>query len=162
MKEKIRPVFARPVFARPIFARPIFAVCAVFLCLCVACSKTTPPPAVVVEIPSGFTGDVLLEMGVKEAPPLPKDGDSFVVTVPRDGKIVTSTLLTSARPTFRNSGEGAVWGYSHSVYTTGDGIATGGKIEFFVGTRKDYEAEQGRKNHSGGFSTMPESAGLGA
>jgi hypothetical protein len=48
-----------------------------------------------------------------------------------------------------------VWGYSHSVFNTGDGIPIGGKIEFFVGTKQDYEAEQGKKNHSEGFSPPP-------
>ena len=76
-----------------------------------------------------------------------------MVTVPKSGKVITSTLLTNSEPTFQNSSEGAVWGYSHSVFTTGDGIPVGGKIEFFVGTRKEYEAEQGKKNHSGGFPT---------
>jgi hypothetical protein len=44
-----------------------------------------------------------------------------------------------------------LWGYSHSVFTTGDGIPAGAKIEFLVGTRNEYEAEQGRKKHSGGL-----------
>jgi hypothetical protein len=136
-------------------------ICAVFLCVTTGCSRSKPAPIVVVEVPAGFTGDVLVEMGVKDAPPLPQQGEAYSVIVPRDGKILTSTLLTKARPTFKNSGEGAVWGYSHSVYTTGDGIPTGGKIEFFVGTRKDYEAEQGKRNHSGGFSTVPESTVTG-
>ena len=136
-------------------------VCAVFLCIATGCSRSKPAPIVIVEVPAGFTGDVLVEMGVKDAPPLPQQGEAYTVVVPRDGKIFTSTLLTTARPTFKNFGEGAVWGYSHLVFTTGDGIPTGGKIEFFVGTRKDYEAEQGKKNHSGGFSTAPESAVTG-
>ena len=55
-------------------------------------------------------------------------------------------------PSTHGNGDGGVWGYSHSVFATGDGIPVGAKIEFFVGTRKDYEAEQGKKNHSGGFS----------
>jgi len=128
----------------------------------VACSKNGPASKVVVEIPSGYTGDFLLEMGVKDAPPLPKQGDAYVVTVPRSGKLTTSTLLTKSRPAFQGSSEGGVWGYSHSVFTTGDGIPTGGKIEFFVGTKKDYEAEQGKKNHSGGSSTSPEFTTSGA
>ena len=132
-------------------------ICAVLLCIVNGCSRNKPAPIVVVEVPAGFTGDVLVEMGIKDAPPLQQRGGAYTVVVPRDGKIFTSTLLTQARPTFKNSGEGAVWGYSHSVFTTGDGIPTGGKIEFFVGTRKDYEAEQGKRNHSSGFSTVPES-----
>jgi hypothetical protein len=54
-----------------------------------------------------------------------------------------------------------VWGYSHSVFTTGDGIPVGGKIEFFVGTRKEYDAEQNRKNHSEGVSTPADSIAAG-
>jgi len=116
---------------------------------------------VIVEIPPGFNGNFLLEMGVREGAPLEKRGDAYVLRVPKSGKVITSTLLTNSEPTFRNSGGGGVWGYSHSVFSTGDGIPVSGKIEFFVGTRKEYEAEQGRKNHSGGFSTAVESLALG-
>jgi hypothetical protein len=123
----------------------------IFLLAVGACSKHRPAQKVVVEIPAGFTGDFLLEMGVKDAPPLEKQGDLYMVTVPKNGKISTSTLLTNSQPTFKNSSDGGVWGYSHSVFTTGDGIPTGGKIEFFVGTKKDYEAEQGKKKHSDWF-----------
>jgi hypothetical protein len=137
------------------------AVCIIFLLAASACSKKSSAPQVIVEIPSGFTGDFLLEMGVKESPPLEKRGDAYVVSVPRNGKVVTSTLLTNPRPTFQNSSEGAVWGYSQSVFTTGDGIPVGGKIEFFVGTKKEYDAEQGRKNHSGAFSSQAEPIMLG-
>jgi hypothetical protein len=105
----------------------------------------------VVEIPAGFTGNFMLEMGIKGAPPLERHGDAYVVAVPKSGKVETSTLLTNSTPVFKNASDGAVWGYAHSVFTTGDGIATGGKIEFFVGTRKEYDAEQGKKNRSGGF-----------
>ena len=127
----------------------------VFLSLACACSHKSAP-VIVVEIPAGFTGDFMLEMGVKGAPPLLKQGDAYVVAVPRSGKVTTSTLLTHSKPTFRNSSDGTVWGYAHSVFTTGDGIATGGKIEFFVGTRNQYDAEQGKKNHSGGFEIPAE------
>jgi len=138
-----------------------YLVLAVVFLAAVACSRNGPTSKVVVEIPSGYTGDFLLEMGVKDAQPLPKQGDVYVVTVPRSGKLITSTLLTKSQPTFQGSSEGGVWGYSHSVFTTGDGIPIGGKIEFFVGTKKDYEAEQGKKNHSEGFSTLPESVTSG-
>src|SRR5579864_2365594 len=129
---------------------------AVFFVGAGACSRRAPASQVIVEIPSGFAGDCLVEMGVKDAPPLEKQGDAYVVVVPRNGKIITSTLLTNSQPTFHNASEGAVWGYSHSMSTTGDGIPVGGKIEFFVGTRKEYEAEQGRKSHSGRFSAPGE------
>jgi hypothetical protein len=94
-------------------------------------------------------------------PPLEERGAAYVVPVPRNGKIITSTLLTNSEPTFQNSSEGAVWGYSHSVFTTGDGIPIGGKIEFFVGARKEYEAEQGKKKHSEGILTPAESTASG-
>jgi hypothetical protein len=131
---------------------------AIFLSVACACSRKTAP-AIVVEIPAGFTGDFLLEMGVKGAPPLEKQGDSYFVAVPKSGKVETSTLLTNSTPVFKNATDGAVWGYAHSVFTTGDGIATGGKIEFFVGTRKEYDAEQSKKNHSGGAS-IPEETNM--
>jgi len=130
-------------------------VCLVLLVVAVACSRNRPAQKVVVEIPSGFNGNFLLEMGVKSAPPLEKQGDTYIVAVPRSGTVITSTLLTNSQPSFRNSSDGAVWGYRHSVFNTGDGIPIGGKIEFFVGTRKDYDAEQGKKNHSEGFSPTP-------
>jgi hypothetical protein len=53
-----------------------------------------------------------------------------VLPVPRNGKVITSTLLTNSRPSFQNSSEGAVGSYSHSVFTKGDGIPVGAKIEF--------------------------------
>ncbi len=132
--------------------------CAVLLGAAGACSRKTPAPKVIVEIPSGFSGNFLLEMGVKEAPPLERRGDAYVVTVSKSGKASTSTTLTQAQPTFQNSSDGAIWGYSHAVFTTGDGIPVGGKIEFFVGTRKEYDAEESRKNHSREFLNLPESA----
>jgi hypothetical protein len=81
------------------------------LVVAVACSKNSPAQKVVVEIPSGFNGDFLLEMGVRGAPPLVKQDDTYVVAVPRSGKAITSTLLTDSQPSFRNSSDGAVWGY---------------------------------------------------
>jgi hypothetical protein len=131
--------------------------CAVFLVIAGACSKHASAPEVVIEIPSGFTGNFVLEMGVKEAPALEKRGNSYVVAVPRSGKVSTSTLLTNSLPVFQNSSDGGVWDYSHSVFTTGDNIPVGSTIEFFVGTKKDYEAEKSKKNHSSEFSAPPES-----
>jgi hypothetical protein len=111
----------------------------------------------IVEIPSGFDGNFLLEIGVKETAPRVTQGDAHRVTVPRNRKRVTFTLLTNSQPTFRNSSQGAVSGYSQSLPTTEAGIPVGGKIEFFVGTRKAFEAEQARKKHSGGISILAES-----
>ena len=124
-----------------------------------ACSKQSAGPQLTVEIPSGFSGNVVVEMGLKGAAPLAQQGDAYVVSVPRDGKIETSTVLLKPNVTFKNSTDGSVWGYSESNFTTGDGISVGGKIEFFVGTRKEFEAEQGRKNHSGAISSSDANAG---
>lgn len=125
----------------------------VVLCLLIslgACSLRHAGPDLVVQIPPGFGGSFSLEMGVKDAPPLPQQGKSYLVTVPRNGRVVTSTLLTNPQPIFQNASGGEVWGYSHSVSRTGDGIPIGGRIEFFVGTRKDYEAEVNKRSHSRG------------
>ena len=50
--------------------------CAVFLVAASACSKQSSAPNVIVEIPAGFNGNFLLEMGIKDAPPLEKRGDT--------------------------------------------------------------------------------------
>jgi hypothetical protein len=83
-------------------------ISAVFLIASSACSKNRAAPQVIVEIPSGFTGDFLLEMGVRDALPLEKRGEAYVLPVPRNGKVITSTLLTNSRPSFQNSSEGKV------------------------------------------------------
>jgi hypothetical protein len=103
----------------------------------------------IVDIPKGFNGNFLLEMGARDSAPLSREGDAYVVEVPLTGKVVTSTFLQHPKVTFRNATDGSVWGFSESPFTTGDGISVGGKIEFFVGTRKEYEAEESKKNHSG-------------
>ena len=129
-----------------------------FLCLGItlACTKRSSDSSVVVEIPSDFSGNFVLEMGSRNASPLPKRGDVYVIAVPRDGKLETSTLLRNPKVTFKNSSSGSVWGYSQSTFTTGDGIYVGGKIEFFVGTRQDFEADQSKKKHSGAIPAPAE------
>lgn len=136
-------------------------VCAAFLIATEACTKKQPETQLTLTIPSGFSGNFLLEMGVKDAPPLSRQGDGYVATVPQNGKIVTSTVLAKPRVTFRNASDGAVWGYSQSVFTTGDGILVGGKIQFFVGTRKQYDAEENHKDHSEGFPILFDSSRFG-
>ena len=116
-----------------------------------ACSRKNPKPQVVVEIPGSFTGNFVLEMGVRGASPLPTEATGYLITVPGSGKLQTSTLLEHPNVVFRNRGQGRIWGYSQRVFTTGDGIAIGGHIEFFVGTQQEFEAEQNKKNKSGGF-----------
>lgn len=136
---------------------PIVFLAVLLLAAALACSRQNhTQPEVVIEIPSGFNGDFLLEMGVKDAPELAKQGDTYVVPVPKSGKLITSTLLKDPKTVFQNGSDGSVWGYSNSVFTTGDGIQVGGKIEFFVGTKKDYEAEEKRKNHSEELPAMGE------
>jgi hypothetical protein len=126
-------------------------VFAAVITITVACTKRTPATQLEVDIPRGFTGNFVLDMGVRDAPPLPRQGAAYIVTVPLNGKAQTSSILNSPSVTFNNGNDGQVWGLSERVFTTGDGIAIGGKIEFFVGTQKDFEAEQKKKNKSGGF-----------
>ena len=124
---------------------------AVFICVAIGCSKKNPKPQVVIEIPPAFSGNFVLEMGVRGAAPLPAKSDAYVLTIPSSGKMQTSTLLDHPDVTFRNRGQGRIWGYSQRTFTTGDGIAVGGQVEFFVGTQKEFEAEQNRKNKSDEF-----------
>jgi hypothetical protein len=126
----------------------VAAVC-VYLTLTLACSRHSADARVILEIPAGFKGNFVMVMGSRDADPLRKDGDVYIVQVPSSGRLQTSTLLQGPKVTFKNAATGTIWGYSQSTFTTGDGIAVGGKIEFFVGSQQDYEAEQGRKNHSG-------------
>jgi hypothetical protein len=125
----------------------IWAV-AILLVAMASCSKRASEN-LIVEIPQGFSGNFVLEMGVKTSPALEQESDQYVVTTPKSGRVSTSTLLKNPKVIFRNSSDGAVWGYTHSVFSTGDGIGVGGKIEFFVGTKQEFEAEEQRKNHSG-------------
>ncbi len=131
------------------------------LMISIACTKHSVEPQLVVEIPAGFSGNFVLEMGARDAAALSRQGDAYVLTVPRNGKLATSTILQKPKVEFRNATDGSVWGYSQSVFTTGDGIAVGGKIEFFVGTRKDYDAEENKKNHSGTSIDLIESGFVG-
>jgi hypothetical protein len=124
---------------------------AVLLAITAACSKKSTSDQLIVEIPAGFSGNFVLEMGVRGGVPLSKQRDAYVLALPREGRTQTSTILNSARVTFKNSSDGQVWGLSQRTFSTGDGISIGGKIEFFVGTQKDFDAEQQKKNKSGGF-----------
>ena len=137
----------------------IFAsVFAALLMIEVACSqRTSPSQQLIVEVPAGFTGNFVLEMGVKTAPALQMQGDTYVVVVPSNGRLETVTVLEHPKVDFKNATDGSIWGYSDSVFTTGDGISVGGKIEFFVGTRKDFDAQEQKKNHSGRFSSLNDS-----
>ena len=128
----------------------IASMLSVVLTITVACTRKSAAEPVIVEIPAGFSGNFVLEMGVRDAAPLAKQGDAYFLAIPRNGRAQTSTLLNNARVTFKNSSDGQVWGFSERVFSTGDGISIGGKIQFFVGTQKDFDAEQQKKNKSGG------------
>jgi hypothetical protein len=112
-KKPLRPECKSQRMNRRIWSTVISAI---FLIASSACSKNRTAPQVIVEVPSGFAGNFLLEMGVRDALPLEKRGKAYVLPGPRNGKVITSTLLTNSRPSFQNSSEGAVWGYSHSVF----------------------------------------------
>lgn len=120
----------------------------------IACSKQGSAPRVVVEIPPGFSGNFVLNMGVRTASPLPNEGGVYLVTVPKSGRLNTSTFFDKPAIEFKNASGGSIRGFSQSVFTTGDGISVGGKIEFFVGTQQEFEAEQKKKNNSGRYSSM--------
>ncbi len=121
-----------------------------------SCKPKPSGETLIIEIPPGFSGNFMLEMGVKGAPELPKDSTAYTLALPKSGRVVTSTLLMNPQVSFRNLSDGAVWGYSHSLVSTGDGISVGGKIEFFVGTKQDFDAQENKKNHSGSFASSSE------
>jgi len=137
-------------------SKGIFLSCVLILLSAsiIACTRKPKAQELVVEIPPGFNGNFVLEMGVRDSGPLSRAGESYVLALPHDGKVQTSTLLDHPHVTFKNGSSGQVWGYSQKIFSTGDGISTGGKIEFFVGTQKEFEAEQNKKNKSGSFLTF--------
>ena len=124
---------------------------AIFMTFVVACTRKSASDQIIVEIPPGFSGNFVLAMGIRNAPPLQKQGDSYFLAVPANGKAETSTVLKNANLSFKTSGGMQIWGLSQRVFTTGDGISVSGEVEFFVGTQKEFEAEQQRKKKSGGF-----------
>ena len=121
------------------------------------CTKPTKIDELVIELPEGFSGEVSIRTGVINAPPLKTAGQAYVVSVPSDGHVETSTIPDDSVSTrFRNSGKGSIWGYASSFQKTGDGIPVGGSIEFFVGTKEQYEIQEAHKHKSEFFRQRSE------
>jgi hypothetical protein len=117
--------------------------------LLVGCTGRTKIVELVIELPEGFSGEVSIRTGVPHAPRLKAEGQAYVVAVPSDGHIETSTIPEEGISTrFRNSGTGRIWGYDASLQKTGDGIPVSGSIEFFVGTKEQYEMQEAHKHKS--------------
>jgi len=102
-----------------------------------------------ISLPGDFSGQVQINMGVPGAPALQREGKNYRVTVPPDGRVVTSTIVEVAGPKFENVDAGRVWGYSRSVFRTGDHLPVGGNIDFFIGTKEQYESAEAKKHKSG-------------
>jgi hypothetical protein len=119
-----------------------------------ACSKNLPDDEVSFAAPTGFSGQVQVQLGVQGSPPLQREQGTYVVQIPADGKITTSTVL-SGSPKFTVAGTGRIWGYTASIYRTGDGLPVGGSLEFFVGTKEQFEAYEARKPKSQEISDQP-------
>jgi hypothetical protein len=124
---------------------------------CVALAFLTLLPAgcskagndhVAIALPANFSGQVHIEMGVPGAPALERVGTTYQIVVPPDGKVKTSTIIVAAQPRFGNLDAGQVWGYTPTVTKTGDGLSVGGTIEFFVGTKEQYESAEAKKRKS--------------
>jgi hypothetical protein len=117
--------------------------------LVVCCNQRRKVVGLVIELPEGFSGEVSIRTGVPHAPPLKTAGAAYVVSVPSDGHFETSTIPEEGISTqFRNAGTGRIWGYDASLQKTGDGIPVSGSIEFFVGTKEQYEIQEAHKRKS--------------
>ena len=57
---------------------------------------------------AGFSGNFSLEMGVKDAPELARQDDTYIVSVPKSGRALTATLIEHPHVTFKNASDGAV------------------------------------------------------
>jgi hypothetical protein len=123
--------------------------CLILACLLLttACSRATHDQ-IVINVPPNFSGQVHIEMGVPDAPALQRNGRNYEIAVPPDGKFVTSTILVGVQGKISNVDGGHVWGYNPSVSKTGDGVPVGSTIEFFVGTKEQYESAEAKKHRS--------------
>ena len=120
----------------------------VLLALLLSCWKAPAHDQIVIEVPSGYSGPVEVQLGVVGAPRLSKRGPAYVVAVPPDGRVSTSTSLSEVQPVFKDLPGNRVWGYNALILRSGDGIPVGGSIEFFVGTNEQYQIEVSRKHKS--------------
>src|ERR1700730_1850918 len=105
-----------------------YLVLACLLLLTAACSKGAQDQ-IVINVPANFNGQVHIEMGVPNAPALQRNGRNYEISVPPDGKFVTSTILVGVQGKISNVDGGHVWGYNPSVSKTGDGVPVGATIE---------------------------------
>jgi hypothetical protein len=112
-----------------------------------ACSRTRQEEKIQLIVPAGFSGQVQLLLGVPGSPALDRDGAGYLAHIPDDGKLSTSTVLSSTPKCSTNDGA-QIWGFTSSIYKTGDGLAVGGSLEFFVGTKEQYETYEARKRKS--------------
>jgi hypothetical protein len=122
-------------------------IAVVAICFAVACSRTAHA-TLIIEVPTGYSGPVDVELGVTGAPALQKEGDEYIVPVPATGHVSTSTILLDTTPEFKNVGHDRVWGYESSILKAGDGIPVGGNIDFFIGTKEQYQIELTKRHKS--------------
>jgi Family of unknown function (DUF6843) len=102
-------------------------------------------------IPEGYSGWIRIEFEVPGAPPLPMEGTQYILKIPSDGTLRTSSAeqygwaddkyffySPQGLRTLPHSGEAAlIWGKIN-----GEAINVGGKRkyeEFFVGTREQFQ-----------------------
>jgi hypothetical protein len=110
-------------------------------------------------IPENYTGWVRIEFDVQGAPPLAKEGGEYVITIPADGILRTSSpeqygwahdryyyYSGQAMHSLSDSGEGAlIWGKLN-----GEALGKSGQRkyeEFFVGTAEQFK-NQGKEKSS--------------
>ena len=128
--------------------RRVLALSLALVILAVGCEKRRITE-IVIKLPDGFSGQVQIQMGVVGAPKLTTSGQAYVVSLPSDGHLQTSTIIEDNLPVrFENSRSGSVWGYATSTSKTGDGIPVGGSIDFFAGTKEQYETQEAHKHKS--------------
>jgi hypothetical protein len=119
-----------------------------------ACTHDRQGDELVVVAPPGFSGQVHVELGVAGSPPLEREHGAYLVRIAGDGRASTSTIL-SASPKFNGAGLSQIWGYAFSMDRTGDGLPVGGRLEFFVGTKEQYETYEAKKHKSQQIPARP-------
>ena len=112
-------------------------------------------------IPEGYTGWIRIEFEVRGAPPLPMEGGQYVLKIPPDGVLRTSSAeqygwaehhyyyysAQSVRALPDSGPTGLIWGKIN-----GEESAASGKRkyeEFFVGTTQQFRDQVERENKGG-------------
>jgi hypothetical protein len=112
-------------------------------------------------IPDGYTGWIRIEFELKDAPPLPMDHNEYVVKIPADGKLQTSSpeqygwardkyyyySTQGMRPLDDSGPAQSIWGKINGEESGASGQRK--YEELFVGTEQQFKDQGKQENKTG-------------